>query len=217
MRDIERFLDQSCRSVSGPPALRRHLREELKEHVLELIQNHVSSGLSEEEAVGKALEEFGKPEEVRDGLEEVYGRRVTALLIEKAMDWKEKTMKAEWKWSFAGQSVLVLVGAVLLIYMGSVLVFVLPRAVELYASRAGEIPRYLRPVTRLAASWQYYWYLWMLPFVLGYALFEWKCRCESKPQIRMTIENVALLVLGIVVCTVSFAVMVALATAPISG
>ena len=217
MNEIERFLDQACRSVSGTPSLRRHLREELKEHVLEMVQSHVASGMTQEEAVRKALEEFGQPQEVREGLEEVYGRRVTALLIEKAMEWREKTMKAEWKWSFAAQTMLVLVGAVLVFYLGSVLVFIVPRVVEMYHSTTGSIPHYLQRIIRLMYSWHHFWFLWMTPLALGYGLFEWKCKRDSKAQIRLAIENVALLVVGVAVCVVSFAVMVALVTVPVSG
>jgi len=217
MNEIDRFLDQACRSVSGTPSLRRHLREELREHLEAMVQSYVASGMAREEAVRKALEEFGLPQEVREGLEEVYGRRVTALLIEKAMEWREKTMKAEWKWSFAAHTMLVLAGAVLVFYLGSVLVFIMPRVVEMYHSATGTIPYYLQRIIRLMYSWHHFWFLWLTPLALGYALFEWKCKSESKAQIRLAIENVALLIVGAAVCAISFAVMVALVTVPVSG
>lgn len=217
MNEIERFLNQACGSVGGTPSLRRHLREELRAHLMEMVQNHVAAGMAQEEAVRKALEEFGQPQEVRDGLEEVYGRRVTALLIEKAMEWREKTMKAEWKWSFAAQTMLLLAGAVLVFYLCSVLMFIVPVVVEMYHSVAVTVPHYLQRIIWLTRFWQHLWYLWITPLALGYGLFEWKCKSDSKAQIRLAIENVALLVVGVVVCYTSYAVMVAMMTAPVSG
>lgn len=97
MRDIESYLDQVCRSIGGSKALHLHLREELREHVLETIERHKADGLDEDQAVQKALEEFGQPEAVREGLQAIYGRSLMGLVIEKAMQWKEKTMKTGWK------------------------------------------------------------------------------------------------------------------------
>ena len=40
MNEIDRYLDRACRAVSGPAALRRHLRKELREHLEEAIQEN---------------------------------------------------------------------------------------------------------------------------------------------------------------------------------
>ena len=44
MNEVDRYLDQACRSVSGPVTLRRHLRKELKEHLEEAIKVYQEVG-----------------------------------------------------------------------------------------------------------------------------------------------------------------------------
>ena len=56
----------------------------------------------------KALEEFGKPDEVRTELEATHGQRM-AWMIDKAMQWKEKTMQAKWLWMTWAYLALVIV------------------------------------------------------------------------------------------------------------
>src|SRR5207247_7675831 len=56
-------------------------------------------GMAEPEAVAKALEEFGQPQEVRSELEATHGQRMMAVVLEKAMQWKERTMRAKWLWA----------------------------------------------------------------------------------------------------------------------
>ena len=58
MNDINRYLDQACRSVSGPVSLRKHLREELKEHLEEAIQALVATGMSQERGHHKGGRRF---------------------------------------------------------------------------------------------------------------------------------------------------------------
>ena len=99
MNELERYLDQVCPSLRVSSSLRRHLREELKEHLTEAIEANVAEGLSQEDAAARAIAAFGPPAMVGEGLEAVYGRRLFSVVIEKAMEWKEKTMKTGWKWT----------------------------------------------------------------------------------------------------------------------
>ena len=69
MDDIERYLDKACRSVSGPIALRQHLRKELKEHLEEAIEALVATGMSQDEARSQAIEGLGEPEVIREGFQ----------------------------------------------------------------------------------------------------------------------------------------------------
>jgi hypothetical protein len=36
MKKLEQYLDQVCRRISGPRALRQHVRQELREHLLDV-------------------------------------------------------------------------------------------------------------------------------------------------------------------------------------
>ena len=59
----------------------------------------VTNGLSETEALDRALEDFGGPDELKSGLEATYGHRLLPVVIDKAMQWKERTMRARWLWA----------------------------------------------------------------------------------------------------------------------
>src|SRR5579872_6080605 len=98
MDKLEQYLDQVCRSMGGPKALRQHVRQELREHLLDAAGQHQAAGLSEAEALDRAIADFGGPDEVRAGLEETHGHRLLPVLIDKAMSWKERTMRAKWLW-----------------------------------------------------------------------------------------------------------------------
>ena len=96
---IDRYLDRVCRGLSGTRSLRQHLRQELREHLLDAAAEHRAGGMSEEESLIKAIEDFGGPEQVHSELAAQHGQRVTTLLIDKAIEWKEKTMRAKWLWA----------------------------------------------------------------------------------------------------------------------
>ncbi len=55
MDRIDRYVEQVCRTIGGPRALRQHVRQELREHLLDAVAGHRAAGLSEEEAVARAL------------------------------------------------------------------------------------------------------------------------------------------------------------------
>src|SRR5688500_13202648 len=99
MDQLEHYLDQVCRSIGGPRSLRQHVRQELREHLRDAAAEHRSAGLSEEESLARALEDFGGPEQVRSELEATHGHRLLPVVIDKAMHWKEITMKAKWLWT----------------------------------------------------------------------------------------------------------------------
>ena len=56
MNDIDRYLDQACRQITGPDSLRAHLRNELKEHLEEAIDALVAEGMSRGDATAKAID-----------------------------------------------------------------------------------------------------------------------------------------------------------------
>src|SRR5208337_5176001 len=64
MDKLEHYLDRVCRGIGGPKSLRQHVRQELREHLLDAVAEHRAAGLSEEEALTRALEDFGGPEQL---------------------------------------------------------------------------------------------------------------------------------------------------------
>ena len=184
MNDVERFLDQACRRVSGPAALRQHLRKELEEHLEEAIEALVATGVSRDEATSQAIEGLGEPEVIREGLQSVYGQSLMSLFVDRAMHWKERTMKSEWKWSFAVQVGLVLLIAVEVLLVASTLTYIVPKVLHAYSDRGASVPEYLRMVVSVSGHVSGFWPLWALVLAGGLALFEWKCRSENKALIR---------------------------------
>src|SRR5437667_9064073 len=99
MDKLEQYLDQVCRGIGGPRALRQHVRQELREHLRDAAAEHKAAGMSEAEALDRALADFGGPEQVRSELEATHGQRLMGVVIDKAMQWQERTMKAKWLWT----------------------------------------------------------------------------------------------------------------------
>jgi hypothetical protein len=76
MDKLERYLNDVCRTIGGPVEMREHVWQELREHLLDAVAQHKAAGMSEADAIATALEEFGKPEEVRSDLEATHGQRM---------------------------------------------------------------------------------------------------------------------------------------------
>lgn len=64
MDKLEQYLDRVCHGIGGPRSLRLHLRQELREHLRDAIDQFVASGMSPDEALSKALEDFGLPDQL---------------------------------------------------------------------------------------------------------------------------------------------------------
>ncbi len=205
MTEIDRYLDQACRRVSGPAALRQHLRRELREHLEESVRDLVATGLSQDEATRKAIEGLGEPEMIREGLQSVYGQSVTSLFIDKAMEWKERTMKTEWKWYFAAQFGLVLIIALMVFLIGSALVFIVPVLEKSYSDVGMNLPGYL--ITTIEVVWfvQHTAWIWLIALAGAFGLYEWKFRSENKALIRLTMS------IGASVLLAAFAIWVTVA------
>jgi hypothetical protein len=127
MDKLEQYLDQVCRSIGGPRALRQHVRQELREHLLDAVAGHKAAGMTEEKALDRALEDFGGPEQVRSELEATHGHRLMPVVIDKAMQWKEKTMKAKWLWASWAYLALAAVIALEVLFITFTNIFVVPK------------------------------------------------------------------------------------------
>ena len=210
MNELEEYLDKVCRPLRGAKSLRRHVREELREHLLEAAERHQADGAEPAEAIGKAIAEFGEPEMVRQGLQDVYGRPVMAMLIEKAMAWKERTMKTGWKWSFVAHLALATVLAGLVFFILFVLVFITPKLCGEYAELQVPLPAYAAAATRFAIRFCEAWFIWLPVVAVGWAVFERKCHSENKSVIRLGMGGLACVALTGFVFLLSVTTMVAL-------
>src|SRR5262249_8460149 len=127
MDRIDRYVDQVCRHIGGPRAMRQHLRPELREHFLDAGAPHKAAGTPEDKAVEQALEEVGPAAEVRPGMEATHGQRVLAVVLDKAMQWKERTMKAKWLWTSWAYLSLLTVIVLDVLYLTFNVIFIIPR------------------------------------------------------------------------------------------
>ena len=109
MKELESYLNRICRAVGGTESLRKHVREEIEEHLLATVERYEAEGIPREEAARKAIEEFGGPENIGKELHDVHDKGLMALIVARAMEWKEQTMKTGWKWSFVAHFLLVAV------------------------------------------------------------------------------------------------------------
>jgi len=193
MDKIEHYLDQVCRSIGGPRSLRQHIRQELGEHLRDAVAEHLSGGMSEPEAIDRALADFGGPEQVRAELEATHGHRLLPVVIDKAMQWKEKTMRAKWLWVTWAHLVLVLVIALEVLTLTFATMFLVPRLEKLMRdgliipaafeeSGTQWIPAFLRGLN--GAGQHTTWII--LGVALVGALFEWRVRSENKSFIRLS-------------------------------
>ncbi len=216
MDKLEHYLDQVCRSIGGPRPLRQHVRQELREHLLDAVARHRAAGLSEEDALAKALEEFGQPEEVRSELEAAHGQRVMAVVIDKALQWKEMTMKAKWLWTSWAYLGLAVVIVLEVLFLTCAVIFIVPKFKHLL--REGLIdpaiiddagvswmPAFLDDLSDVGGG---YATLWLILAVAAWALFEWLVRSENKALMRLSALGTAAVGLMGVVWTTGAALLI---------
>jgi hypothetical protein len=206
MDKLERYLDQVCRSIGGPKAMRQHVRQELREHLLDAVAQHKAAGMPEEQALERALQEFGKPDEVRSELEATHGYRMMSVVIDKAMQWKEMTMKAKWLWaSWAYLAVVVLIALELLSIMFNV-VFLIPKYQKLRRdgiidpaideeSGVAWMTRFLHGLSDFTGHYTTYL---LIAAAAAWGLFEWRVKSENKSFIRLAILGTVAVVLMVV-------------------
>jgi hypothetical protein len=215
MDKLEHYLDRVCRGIAGPRSMRQHIRQELREHLIDAASEHENTGLSHEDAIDRAIEEFGGPDEVREQLEATHGHRLMTLVVDKAMQWKEKTMKAKWLWITWAHLALVLIIALEVLFIGGAVVLVLPRFRHFYdRGWIGTTENYpvverwaLDYFTAVLAAIQN-WGWWVIPLALLWILFEWRARGENKSTIRLSLLGSAAVALLLVsLLTASFMIL----------
>lgn len=194
MDRLEQYLDQICRSIGGPKSLRQHVRQELREHLLDAAARHKAAGLPETQALERALADFGGPDEVRTELEELHGHRLLPVVIDKAMQWKEQTMKAKWLWASWAYLGLITVIALEVLFVTFNVVFIIPKFQKLMQDGMidgtvlsehglGWIVRFLNDLSYVAG---HYTTQLLLAVAAAWGLFEWRVRSENKPFMRLS-------------------------------
>lgn len=191
---LEQYLDQVCRRIAGARDMRQHVRQELREHLPDAAAVHETAGLSKEQALAKAIEDFGGPREVRDGLEDAHGARVSAIVLEKAMQWKEMTMKAKWLWTTWAHLALAIVIALEVSFICGSVVFLVPRFDYLArhvwrgGTSMGESSGLLEWSLAFFDGVRWWAQNWWIPAIIVAALwvvFEWRVRSENKTLMRL--------------------------------
>jgi hypothetical protein len=215
MDKLEQYLDQVCRGIGGPRSLRQHVRQELREHLLDAAADHRAAGLTEEEALTRALADFGGPDEVRSGLEATHGHRLLPVLIDKAMQWKEQTMRAKWLWTT--WTYLAVVGIVVadILFFAFTQVLLVPKLRKIQSDGwlegdAASLPimSKLDAVLR-ALNWAADHATWLLLAAAGLgALFEWRVRSENKTFIRLSVLGTIGLVLTLAAAVIALAMVI---------
>jgi hypothetical protein len=207
MDKLEHYLDRICRSIGGPKSLRQHVRQELREHLLDAVAEYKASGLPEEAALARALEDFGGPEQLRSELEATHGHRLMPLLIDKAMQWKERTMRAKWLWTTWAYLAVVLVIALELLFIAFNVVYIIPKMKKLMRDgivdpaiieKAGVswMPGFLN---RLSDVGGHYTTQLLLLAAAAWGLLEWRVKSENKPFIRLSVLGTVAVVLMVVI------------------
>ncbi len=216
MDKLEHYLEQVCRGIGGPRAMRQHLREELRQHLNDAIEDHVAQGMPRDEAIARALEDFGGADQLRSELEATHGHRVMTVMIDKAVDWKERTMKAKWLWSTWAHVALLMVIVVELFCLTATTVLVLPKYNEImrdlwstpdagpdwntFTAHTGAI---LNAIHSLVDNG-----LWIaIGVAIVWILFEWRVRSENKSFMRLSALGTIATLLG-VLSVMMFAAMI---------
>jgi hypothetical protein len=225
MDKLEQYLDLVCRNIGGPRSLRRHVRQELREHLLDAAAGHRGGGASEEEALALALAEFGKPEDMRAELEETHGQRMLAVVTEKAMQWKEKTMRAKWLWTTWATLAIVTVIALALLFIAGTELFIVPKFNQLV--RDGLVDPTV--IDAQNVSWMHSWLgsvgrvaeqtTWLvLLAAVTWGLFEWRVKSENKTFMRLSALGTVAVGLMIVVWLMSATLLISFClAAPANG
>lgn len=193
MDKLEHYLDQVCRNIGGPRSLRQHIRQELRGHLLDAAAQHKTAGLSEEAALDRALEDFGGPEQVRSELEATHGHRLLPVVIDKAMQWKERTMRAKWLWTTWAHLAVAGVVVVQIVFFTFSQMFYVPKLRKIQREGWLAVDDSIAPTMAWLDSWLrgLEWVanhvVWCGLAVIGlWGLFEWRVRSENKSFMRLS-------------------------------
>jgi hypothetical protein len=194
MDKLEHYLDRVCRTIGGPRSMRLHVRQEIREHLLDAAAQHCAAGMTMGDALERAIADFGGPEQVRAELEATHGHRFLAVVIDRAMQWRENTMRAKWLWGTCAHLAVFAVVAINIFFFAFVEMMFVPKLKKLQNdgwltgdAMALPVLDWLNASLRMLA-WLGDHATWLMLAGLGlWGLFEWRVRSENKPAMRLTL------------------------------
>jgi hypothetical protein len=202
MDKLERYLDQVCRGIAGPRSMRQHVRQELREHLNDAIDDHRAAGLSEADALDRALADFGAPSDVGGELQAIHGHRLMTVLLDKSLEWKERTMKAKWLWTTWTHVALGLVIALEVCFVTCILTFVTPKMKKIVADTGTTLEAIMPAGQSMLSLIEFIadaTPVLLIVLAIGWGLFEWRARTENKTFIRLaTMGTIATVLMAIV-------------------
>jgi HAAS domain-containing protein len=207
MDKLEQYVEQVCRHIGGPRAMRQHVRQELREHLRDAVAQHRAAGLSEEESLARALEEFGKPEDVRSELEATHGHQMMAVVIDKAIEWKEMTMRAKWLWTTWAYLGLAVTIALEVLFITFMVLMIIPKYQKLLRDgmidydalvehEVAWMAAFLNGLQEVAGG---YTTFLVLGAAVLWGLFEWRVKSENKSLMRLSALGTVAAILMVVI------------------
>jgi hypothetical protein len=113
-------------------------------------------------------------------------------------------MKLAWKWGFVAHTALVLVLATGYLALLAWSQWVIPGLVHAYVrlgiSLEGRVGGLAVPTVDFSTLLFRTWWLWPLLPAIGWMVFEWRCRSESKGTIRLAAGALACMAMTAIVC-----------------
>ena len=79
-KKIDKFLSRVCRYIKNKE-VHKEVCEELKSHIYEIVEEYEESGLTEEEAINKAIERMGNPNDIGEKLNKVHKPKIDWINI----------------------------------------------------------------------------------------------------------------------------------------
>lgn len=143
--------------------------------------------------MARALEDYGGPDQVRSELEATHGHRLLPVVIDKAMQWKERTMKAKWLWTTWATLVVAGVVVVQVLFFTFAQVFLVPKLDKIrrlgWLDTGGvdsAVLAWLEASLR-GLQWVANNAIWFGLIPVGlWGLFEWRVRSENKSFMRLS-------------------------------
>ena len=79
-KKIDKFLSSVCNYIKNKE-VHKEVYEELKSHIYEIVEEYEESGLTEEEAINKAIERMGNPNDIGEKLNKVHKPKIDWINI----------------------------------------------------------------------------------------------------------------------------------------
>jgi len=143
---------------------------------------------------------------MRSELVAAHGERIMAVVINKAIEWKELTMRAKWLWTSWIYTGLALVIVLEVMFITCTMLFIVPKFKQLVRDGLLDLEvqnelvswmiAFLNNLSSMTGS---YTTLLVVLAVLAWGLFEWRVRGENKSFMRMSALGTAAVGLMLVV------------------